>query len=338
MHHVSPPVFVATVPFGEIDDAPVALLNRAGVAWRINPSGRKLRPEEVAEAVGPAEIVIAGTETYDAATLESLPRLRAICRVGVGLDGIDLPAARRLGIAVSYTPEAPAPAVAELAIGLMLDLSRGIGRADRALRGGAWRRMFGGRLAASTVGVIGVGRIGGRVIRHLLGGFPGARVLAHDLRRDPAFDDHPAVTWVDRARLFAESDIVTLHVPLTAATRGMVDAAALTAMGPDALLVNTARGGIVDEAALEAALRNGVIAGAAVDVFEEEPYRGPLTGLDGVTLTCHMGSMTRDCRARMEIEATEEAIRLLRGEAPRSPVPEEEYGARAATEMEGRRS
>lgn len=335
MSEKPPSVFVATVPFGESDPAPPALLRRAGIAWRGNPLGRKLRPEEVAGAVGDAVAVIAGTEVYDAATLASCPALRLICRVGVGLDGVDLAAARRRGTEVCYTPEAPAPAVAELTVGLMLDLLRGVGRADRGLRAGLWRREFGGRLACSTIGVVGVGRIGGRVIRHLLGGFPGVRILAHDPRRNPAFDDCPAVEWVDRDRLFAESDAATLHTPLTAATRGMVDAATLATMRPGAFLINTARGGVVDEAALAAALTAGAIAGAAVDVFEEEPYRGPLAACETALLTCHMGSMTRDCRARMELEATQEAIRFLQGEPLCSPVPESEYLLQATDGKDG---
>lgn len=328
----SPPVFVATVPFGEDDDSPLALLRRHGIAWRGNPLGRKLRPGEVAEAVGDAVAVIAGTETYDDATLAACPNLKVVCRVGVGLDGVDLAAAARRGIAVAYTPEAPAPAVAELTVGLALDLLRGVARADRGLRAGLWRRSFGGRLACATVGVVGAGRIGGRVIRHLLGGFPGVRILARDPRRDPSFDDNPAVTWADMDRLLAESDIITLHVPLTPETRGMIDARALAAMKPGALLINTARGGVADEAALAAALAAGALAGAAVDVFEQEPYSGPLATLENILLTCHMGSMTRDCRARMELEATEEAVRFLKGQPLLSPVPDGERLAQAAGE------
>jgi D-3-phosphoglycerate dehydrogenase / 2-oxoglutarate reductase len=315
---------VTTVPFGTIDALPLRRLAEEGVELVINPLNRKLKESEVADVIRGFPVVIAGTESITAATMESCPGLKAICRVGIGLDSVDLLAARRLGIAVSYTPDGPSPAAAELAMGLILDLLRGIGPADRGLRQGKWTRTTGARIATSTIGVIGCGRIGGRVIRHLVGGFPGVRVLAHDLDSS-VVPDLPGVEAVSLERVLAESDVVTLHVPLTAATRNLIADAELAAMKPSAALVNTARGGIVDEAALARALRSGVLRAAAVDVFIDEPYVGELTQLDNVVLTCHMGSMTADCRARMEIEATEEAIRFLKGQPFLSPVPEDEY-------------
>ena len=323
---MSPPpsrrVMVTTVPFGAVDDTPLRLLAEAGVETVINPLGRKLKAEEVAGLIAGFPVVIAGTETITAEAMAASPGLRGICRVGIGLDSVDLPAARRHGVAVSYTPDGPSPAVAELTVGLMIDLLRGIGPADRGLRRGGWIRHTGARLATSTVGIVGVGRIGRRVIKHLLGGFPGIRILANDLVPDPGLAD---VAWVDKAVIWREADLMSLHVPLTAETLDLVTARELAAMKPSAALVNTARGGIVNEADLARALAAGTPRAAAVDVFCEEPYRGELTGLDNALLTCHMGSMTADCRARMEIEATREAIRILDGAALASPVPAEEY-------------
>jgi D-3-phosphoglycerate dehydrogenase len=313
---------VTTVPFGAIDPTPLRLLREAGVELVINPLNRKLKASEVRDVIRGFPVVIAGTETISAETMAACPELKAICRVGIGLDSVDLMAARRLGISVSYTPDGPSPAVAELTIGLIIDLLRGIGIADRGLRQGLWNRFTGSRIANSTVGVVGVGRIGKRVIRHLQGGFPGIRILAHDHRRDPTLD---GITWVDKETLLRESDVVTLHIPLGVETLNWCGAGELAQMKPTAVLVNTARGGIVNEAALAAALRGGVIRAAAMDVFCEEPYKGELAELENILLTCHMGSMTADCRARMEIEATEEAIRFLTGQPLRSPVPEEEY-------------
>jgi D-3-phosphoglycerate dehydrogenase len=312
---------VTTVPFGTVDPTPLELLKSAGIDLVMNPIGRRLKASEVAEVVAGFPVVIAGTETITAQAMAAAHGLKAICRVGIGLDGVDLVAARRLGIAVSYTPDGPSPAVAELTVGLIIDLLRGVGTADRAVRVGEWTRISGARIATSSIGVIGVGRIGRRVVRHLQGGFAGVRILANDLIPDPTLD---AVEWVDKDTLYRESDVVTLHVPLTSATHNMVGARELAMMKPTAVLVNTARGGIVDEGALLQALRGGIHA-AALDVFAEEPYRGELAELPNVLLTCHMGSMTADCRARMEIEATREAIRILDGEPLRSPVPEEEY-------------
>lgn len=315
-------VFVTTVPFGTIDDTPLRLLAAASVDVVINPLNRRLRPEEIAPLIRDFPVVIAGTETYPREALDACPQLRAICRVGIGLDGVPLSHCEKRGVAVSYTPDAPSPAVAELSVGLMLDLLRGISTADRRLRTGEWQRVTGRRLSAMKVGIVGVGRIGRRVIDHLQGGFPGVRILAHDLVPQTGL---PGVEWVGLDRLMAESDIVTLHLPLSPATRHIIGAAELNAMRKDALLINTARGGIVDEAALAVALRDGRLRAAAVDVFEEEPYTGPLATIDNIVLTCHMGSMTADCRARMEIEATEEAIRILDGVPLLSAVPDSEY-------------
>ena len=318
-------IIVTTVPFGEQDAKPLRLLSAAGIECVINPIGRRLQPDEVADVIRGYSVVIAGTETISAETMQSCPDLKAICRVGIGLDSVDLLAARRLGIAVSYTPDGPSPAVAELTVGLIVDLLRGVGRADRSLRSGAWKRFAGKRIARSTIGIIGVGRIGAGVIRHLTGGFPGVKILANDLVPTDEFDAHPAVEWVDKERIYKEADIVSLHVPLSADTLNLISTSALSQMRSDAFVINTARGGIVDEVAFAKAVATEEIAGGAIDAFSKEPYHGPLIELDQVALTCHMGSMTADCRARMELEATEDAIRFIKGEAFATPVPEDEY-------------
>ncbi len=315
--------FISTIPFGAIDPYPINALKDAGLDFRINSFGRRLHPDEVASAIGDSEIVIAGTEPITADVMAQCPNLKAICRVGIGLDSVDLTAARRQGIAVSYTPDGPSPAVAELAVGLILDLLRGATRTDRDMRQGIWSRFAGKRIACSTIGILGVGRIGSRVIRHLSAGFPGVRILANDVQPDPALDG--LVEWTDKPTLFRESDVISLHLPLTPTTRNLISAETFEAVKESAVLINTARGGIVNEDDLADALTAGKLRAAAVDVFEHEPYNGPLTKVENVVLTCHMGSMTEDCRARMEIEATDEAIRFARGEAFRSPVPEEEY-------------
>jgi D-3-phosphoglycerate dehydrogenase / 2-oxoglutarate reductase len=330
-----PQVLVSTIPFCEFDPRPLEWLAAVGADTVINPLGRRLKEEELAEMIGDFDYLIAGTEPVTALVMQRAKRLRMIARVGVGLDSVDLAAARRNGIAVAYTPEAPAPAVAELTIGMMLDLLRHVGSADRGLRAGKWNRFMGRRIADCAVGVIGVGRIGKRVIQHLAGGFPGVRLLAHDIVPDHGFGAAHGVTWVDPDTLYRESDVVTMHVPLTSATRGMIGERELLLMKRDAVLINAARGGIVDEAALLASLTAAVSrdvcghgpAVAAIDTFMQEPYDGPLAGLENCLLTCHMGSMTRDCRSRMEVEATEEVVRMIRGEAPASLVPQSEYPA-----------
>ncbi len=315
-------IIVTTVPFAAHDKTPLEMAAAAGVDLVINPKGRKLKASELREVIGGYPVVIAGTENYTPEVIASCPDLRAICRVGIGLDSVDLIAARKRDIAVSYTPDGPSAAVAELTIGLMIDLLRGIGQADRGMRSGEWQRVTGRRISTSTVGVIGVGRIGRRVIRHLQGGFAGVRILAHDPSPDPTLD---AVTWVDKETLYMDADVITLHIPLAANTLNLISERELGMMKPSAVLINTSRGGIVNEADLASALSAGTINSAAIDVFMQEPYVGGLAKLPNALLTCHMGSMTTDCRARMEIEATADAIQFLKSGSFRSPVPEVEY-------------
>jgi D-3-phosphoglycerate dehydrogenase len=228
---------------------------------------------------------------------------------------------------VTYTPDAPAPAVAELTLGLILSLLRDIALADRMMHRGEWQRLVGRRVDESTIGVVGVGRVGSRVIRMVRGAFPSARILANDLEPDMELFSSARVEWVDKDVLYHESDVVTIHVPLTPVTSGMIGLPELQQMKPDAVLINTSRGGIVKEDDLAAALRKGIIGRAGVDVFENEPYDGPLSAIDGCVLTCHMGSMSLDCRRAMEAGAVEEAIRYFENKAPRTPVPEFEYEA-----------
>lgn len=314
---------ITTIPFGEIDPTPRQMLATAGIEFVVNPLGRKLRAAEVPEFIHGYDIVIAGTEKIGADALSS-PALKVICRVGIGLDGVDLVEARERGISVTYTPDAPSPAVAELTIGLMMDLLRHIGRADRGLRAGKWDRFHGRRIANCTVGVIGYGRIGHRVVQHL-GGFPGVQILVHDLLLEPGRLLAANVRSVSLEALLSEADVVTVHVPLSSSTHNLIGAPELTLMKRDAVLINTSRGGVVCETALFAALEKRRIGGAAIDVFTEEPYAGPLSSLENVILTCHMGSMTIDCRIRMEIEATQDALRFAAGEPLISPVPDAEY-------------
>ena len=273
--------------------------------------------------VGDVDVLIAGTEPITAAVMDRAPRLRLISRVGIGLDSVDLQAARARNILVSYTPDAPAPAVAEMTMGLILSLLRSLAQADRQMRGGVWHRFVGRRLSELTVGVVGVGRVGKRLIRHLQGFAP--HVLASDLAPDHEFGVLHQVRWVDKETLYKEADIITLHLPLTSMTRNLITRRELDMMKPDAVLINTSRGGMVNEHDLAQALKRGRLAGAALDVFGQEPYSGELVTVENCLLTCHMGSMSRDCRIRMELEATEEAIRFFKGEPLRLLVPEDEY-------------
>jgi len=319
-----PHALITTVPFADRNGFPLEMLDANGVEYRVNSLNRKLTEEELIGMVADVGVIIAGTEPITAKVMESAPNLKHISRVGVGLDNVDLVAAEKRGIKVSYTPDAPAPAVAELTIGLMLSLLRNIYVANSAMHRGKWNRHFGRRIAEITIGIIGVGRIGARVLRRTQG-FGTPRLLVNDVLPTLELNREFKLEWVSKDIIFKQADLISLHVPLTLKTKGLVGVQELGMMKPDAFLINTSRGGVVDEKALYHALKENKIAGAAIDVFEKEPYQGPLAELENCLLTSHMGSMSLDCRTRMEIEATEEAIRFLLGKPLLSPVPKEEY-------------
>lgn len=329
-----PTVLITTVPFGEKNHFPLEMLQTHRIRFCINPLLRKLTERELIELVGDAEVIIAGTEPITRRVMEKATQLRHISRVGVGLDNVDLVEAEKRGISVSYTPDAPAPAVAELTIGLMINLLRQIHVANGELHQGKWRRIFGRRLAEVNIGIIGVGRIGLRVLRRIAG-FGTPRILVNDVLPTLELNREFKLEWVTKETIFQQADLISLHVPLTHDTKGMVSARELGMMKPDALLINTSRGGVVNEDDLYNALKRNQIGGAAMDVFDKEPYEGPLQELPNCILTSHMGSMSLDCRVRMEIEATEEAIRYLLGKPLLSSVPQEEYQNQKATLAQG---
>lgn len=317
-------VLVTTVPFAQRDRYPIDVLDSLRVKYSINNRGRRLREDELIEMVQHVEVLIAGTEPITARVMDAAPQLELIARVGVGLDNVDLHAARQRGITVTYTPEAPAPAVAELTISHMLSLLRHTHEANLAMRRGEWRRHMGRRISEVSVGVIGVGRIGSRVIHHLKQlGSP--RIFVNDLEAKGSLLPDLNLEWVDKDTIYEEADVISLHLPLTRQTNNMITTNHLSRMHPDALLVNTSRGGIVNEGDLFTTLQEGHLGGVAIDVFMDEPYIGPLSTVARCLLTCHMGSMSEDCRMQMEVEATEEAARHIQGLPLECVVPESEY-------------
>ncbi len=320
-----PKALITTVPFADKNPLPIRLLEAAGIDYLINPIGRKLKEDELAEMVGDFDVLIAGTEPITDKVMSRAPALKLISRVGIGLDSVDLLAAERRGVRVSYTPDAPAPAVAELTVGMMLSLLRHVHVANAQMHRGEWHRYFGRRLSEVTVGIIGVGRIGSKVLQHLQG-FGPKRILANDLQpKMDAMGEPWAAEWAKKEKIYREADLISLHLPLSSATKNMIRCAELQAMKKDAIIINTSRGGIINEADLARVLGEGHLSGAAIDVFEREPYSGELAGSERCLLTSHMGSMAVDCRSQMEIEATEEAVRFLTGKTLAGLVPPEEY-------------
>ena len=236
---------------------------------------------------------ITGLDVLDEAVFQAVPDLRIVSKYGVGLDMIDLDAARRHGVSVRWTPGVNRQAVAELTICFMIALCRSVVTLAREMRDDGWRHAGGRQLSSSTVGIVGCGSVGQQVAR-LCRAF-GAEVIAHDIRAYDDFYRQTNVAPVTLDALLHRADIVTIHVPLDASTRGLVDAAAIARMKPDAFLVNTARGGIVDEAALKRALVEHRLGGAACDVFSiEPPVDRELLLLPNFVGTPHIGGGTRE--------------------------------------------
>jgi D-3-phosphoglycerate dehydrogenase len=297
--------------FGDAGPEPLEALRSAGVEVVKNPHGRKLSEDEVTDLVRDVDGVIAGTEPLTAAVLEQAPRLRVISRVGVGMDNVDLAAAERLNIAVCNTPDAVTDAAAELALGGMLSVLRHLNEMDAELRAGRWTRKMGRLLRGKTVGIVGLGRIGRRVAT-LLGPFE-PRLLAYDVAPVDDWAREHGVELVQLEQLLAESDVVTLHVSGAGDARGALlgERELFETMKPSSVLVNAARGGLVDEDALHRALSSGRLAGAHIDVYESEPYTGPLRELPNALLTPHAGSFAQEARALMEQEAVSNVLGRL---------------------------
>jgi phosphoglycerate dehydrogenase-like enzyme len=268
------------------------------------------------ERIAPADIVInvRAYTTLDDEAFAHAPRLKMVSILGTGTDNVDLRAAAERGITVTNTPGVGAPSVAELTLGLMLAVTRAIPLSDGRLRAGLWQHVEGPELAGKTLGLLGLGAIGSYVAR--LGNGLGMRVIAWSFVRDEARAARLGVELVERDEVFRRADVVSVHLRNTPEVRGLVGARELALMKPSAYLINTARGALVDEAALAEALRSDQIAGAALDVFSEEPLplaRNPFKDLSNVVLTPHLGAVTREANTRSRAMPVDNIIAYLEG-------------------------
>ncbi|MCA9876534.1 MAG: phosphoglycerate dehydrogenase, partial [Thermomicrobiales bacterium] len=306
-------VVVAARSFASTDPAPREALQRAGVT--VVQPGTPPRGPELAAMLGDADGLIVGAIPLTEEHFAAAPRLRVVAMHGVGVDHIDLQAAAAHGVVVTNAPGSNDGAVADLTVGLMLACLRQIPGADRAARGGEWRGVVGEELAGKRVGILGWGRIGRNVARRL-SGFD-VSLLVHDPFVTPDLIAESGATPLSLEDTLAQADIVSLHLPLTPATSNLLGAEKLRLIKRGAYLINTARGGIVDEAALLTLLQSGHLRGAGLDCFAVEPPVGnPLLTLPNVVVTPHIGAQTREAIARMGAIAAENVLRVLGGEEP----------------------
>lgn len=318
-------VLVTPRSFGRGDDSLRAELERS-VAHVRYAAAPNLAADGLGELLADVDGWIAGLDAITAEVLAYAPRLRVIARYGVGVDQIDLAAARARGIVVTNTPGANTDAVAELTLALFSALARSIPWSDREIRAGRWPTVDGRELGRSTVALVGLGAVGKGVARRARA--LGCSVVATDPAADPRFAAEHRIRLVELDEALAAADFVSLHLPLTPETAHLVDAGFLARTKPGAYLVNTARGGLVDEQALADALRSGHLAGAALDVHDTEPLPvdSPLRALDNLVLTPHSASHTKEAYANMGRMALRDCLAVLDGEPPGHPVVDQAGG------------
>ena len=298
-------ILISTSTFNLDNFSELSAIDTSGIEVKLNPFNTRLTKDQVIDLLGKNSIgLIAGLEPLNEKVLQSATSLKVIARVGTGLDNVDLTAAEKLGIKVLNTPDAPTSAVAELTLGHILGLLRNIARTDRQIRTNNWQGQMGSLLETKTVGVIGFGRIGRKVAK-LVSAF-GAKVIVHDpFIRAEDFEN------CSLKELCTQSDVLTLHVPYSDKTHHIISSELIQAMKPGSFVVNVSRGGLVDEVSLLRALESGHLAGAALDCFEQEPYFGPLSKLENVQMTAHMGTYARETRDLMEREASQLMVKAL---------------------------
>ena len=282
-------VLVSTSSFGKADPSPFDTLQEKCEVL-LNPYGRKLTTEEFIELTEDVDAVIAGVEPITRDALAERRNIKVISRCGVGMDSVDLEACKEFGIKVFNTPEAPVRSVAELTVTLMLDILKNVSNMNASLKAGKWNKMTGLMLDGKKVGIIGLGRIGMHVAKLL---------TAFDTEIEKK--DVPYL-FMEKEELLKWADIISIHSSFCEEGQFIIGRKELELMN-GSFLINTARGRFVDEEALFDALSGAVLSGAALDVFQTEPYRGKLSELDNVIMTPHVASSAKEGRAVMEMEA-----------------------------------
>jgi phosphoglycerate dehydrogenase-like enzyme len=312
-------VLVAPATLAAVEGEYARVLRGAGFELVYPARGAQLTEEELLAALPGVRASLAGSEPYTRRVIEANPALRVIARVGVGFDAVDLAAANERGVAVTIAPGTNQDAVAEHTFALILALAKGLLEQDAGTRAGRWPRRANLPLRGRTLGIAGLGRIGKAVA--VRGAAFGMRLLAFEPYPDGRFVAQYGVTLVPFDRLLAESDYLTLHVPLTPESKHLINRQTLARMKPTAFLVNTARGALVNEADLLEALQNRRPAGAGLDVFEHEPPgQHPLFALDNVVLSAHTAGVDLQSRDDMAASAARSIVALSRGEWPAEQV------------------
>ena len=304
-------IFIALSTFSVDDKKPLQMLETSGFPFKIHSTGKRITEEELIRDGKEAAVIVAGVESYNSKVLAELSNLHCISRCGVGVDAIDLADAKIKQITVTNTPLVPVQAVAELALTMFLSLSRNIRYQSNLMQAKRWERITAHLLSGKTIGLMGFGRIGQKVAA-LAQAF-GTHILVYDPYAKQELAKELNVSFVNRETLLEESDIISLHASKDKTQPVLIGQAEFDRMKQGTILVNLARGEMVDESALIAALKSGKLAGAGLDVYEKEPYTGPLCEFDQVILTPHCATLTMETRSEMEMQCVANAIDYING-------------------------
>ncbi|MDC7231306.1 MAG: phosphoglycerate dehydrogenase [Sphaerochaetaceae bacterium] len=306
-------VLITARSFGSSDEKAWELLRSHGCEVRhIKATETESVTDQLHRQIAEADGIIAGLEAYDQALLSKAKKLKVISRYGVGYDAIDLEYARARNIQVTITPGANGDSVSDLAVTLMLSAARHVPYMDHQMKMGETKRPIGVEMWRKTLGVIGTGRIGAGVVKRCKG-FE-MEILCHDVYENEELKQHYGARYVDFATLASKSDFISIHTPLTEGTKNLFNAEVFASMKRRAVLVNTARGGIIDEEALAVALETGQIGAAALDVSaQEHPESGPLATLPSCILTPHAGAATYEASSNMSLMASRNLLDILEG-------------------------
>lgn len=312
-------ILITPRSFASISKKPMEMLEEKGYEIKKNETGRPLNNKKMPVLIDDVDGIIIGIDDLNAGIIKQAHNLKVISKYGVGVDNIDIKAATTQGIVVTNTPKANIDAVADLTFALMLALARRIPEANRETKAGNWKKFIGTSVWRKKLGVIGLGKIGRQVVKRAQG-FE-MEILCHDIIQDEEFAQQFGIRYFDLETLLKESDYITIHTSLNDATRDMIGYKELEMINENAFLVNTSRGGIIDEKALYDALKNNEIKGAALDSYKEEPpENSPLMELENVIMTSHNGAYTKEAINNMGIQATQNLIDVLDGRKPKNRV------------------
>lgn len=312
-------ILITPRSFASISKKPMEMLKGKGYKIVKNETGKPLNNKEMSELIEDVDGIIIGIDDLNAGIIKQAHNLNVISKYGVGVDNIDITAATTQGIVVTNTPKANIDAVADLTFALMLALARRIPEADRETKAGNWKKFIGTSVWRKKLGVIGLGKIGRQVVKRARG-FE-MEILCYDIIQDEEFARQFGVRYVDLETLLKESDYITIHTPLNNATKGIIGYKELEMINENAFLINTSRGGIIDEKALYDALKNNKIKGAALDSYKDEPLKNsPLVELKNIIMTSHNGAYTKEAINNMGVQAAQNLIDVLEGREPENRI------------------